>query len=213
MIVLICQGRAIMAKPRAKRSYDSHATRERILDVASDAFQCRGYHATSMHDLMEAAGVPGGSMYHYFPAKKDLALAVIRERVAAAVRATWIAPLEGASSASRAVLAVFDDVAESIDRRGGAAIGCPVSNLAVELALVDRSFQSALAEIFAEWGEAVRERLARDAKTASQRTAASTLATAIVAAFSGSMTLAKTRASAEPIRECARAIATLLKAA
>ncbi len=87
------------------------------------------------------------------------------------------------------------------------------SNLAVELALVDRSFQSALAEIFSEWGEAVRERLARDAKTASQRTAASTLATAIVAAFSGSMTLAKTQASAEPIRECARAIATLLKAA
>lgn len=199
-----------MPRRTKKRAYDSNATRQRILDAASDAFQRRGYHATSMHDLMEAADVPAGSMYHCFPTKKGLALAVISERVAPAVNETWIAPLLGAEDARTGILSVFQDVAASIERRRGKAIGCPVSNLAVELALVDREFQAALAAVFEQWGSAVRERLSREVRSDSERAQVSALATAIVASFSGAMTLAKTGQSATPIRECARVIEQLL---
>lgn len=201
-----------MAKRTAKRPYDSEATRKRILDAAARAFQTNGYHATSMHDLMEAADVPGGSMYHYFPTKKKLALAVIEERVKPALHETWIAPLSSATTAREAILAVFDDVASSIERRNGSATGCPVSNLAVELVLADRDFQRAFDALFRLWGNAVLERLRHGARNAPDERTIEALATTIVATFSGAMTLAKTMRSASPIRDTAASIERLLNA-
>jgi len=121
-------------------------TRGRILDAAANQFQHRGYHATSVHDIMRIAQVPGGSVYHYFPTKKSLALAVIEERVAESLAEAWIEPLRKAPSASQGILSVFDAVAKSLSDR--AVLGCPVTNLALELSLVDPDFQNALRAAF-----------------------------------------------------------------
>lgn len=198
-----------MAARVKKRSYDSHATRERILDVAADAFGRHGYHATSMHDIMRDAGVPGGSMYHYFPSKKSLGLAVINERVARSVGETWIEEVASGPNAQRAILGVFADVAQGLDQRGE-VIGCPITNLAVELALLDRDFQQALNGVYDAWGDAVRKRLILGKQTAAQRKEAAALATLVVATFAGAMTLAKTAQSAQPLRDCARLLSPLL---
>ncbi|TIW14393.1 MAG: helix-turn-helix transcriptional regulator, partial [Mesorhizobium sp.] len=79
-----------------KRTNDPDGLRKRVLDVAEASFQVRGYHASSLGDLMAAAGVTGGALHHHFPTKKALALAVIEERVSAAVEETWIAPVQAA---------------------------------------------------------------------------------------------------------------------
>src|SRR3546814_19348720 len=71
-----------------RRSYDPVGTRGRLLDVAAAVFQSRGYHSTNMRDVMRDSGVTGGALPHHFPPKKDLALAVIRDRVAKAVQKT-----------------------------------------------------------------------------------------------------------------------------
>ncbi len=92
--------------------------RRRVLDVAAAAFQSRGYHATSTHEIMREAGVTGGALHHHFPTKKSLGLAVIRERVAQAVEATWIAPVRATRSAAEGILAAFDAIAASVDERG-----------------------------------------------------------------------------------------------
>lgn len=188
-----------MAAQKKKRAYDSLATRKRILDAAADTFQRQGYHATSMQELLAAADVPGGSMYHCFPTKKELGLAVIRERVLPAVHETWVDPLKNARAVDKVILGVFRDVAAGIDRRGS-VLGCPVTNLAVELAGVDRDFQAALEEAYSAWENAIRERLANDA-----------LATLVVSAFAGAMSLAKTENSSRPLTQCARQLAPLLK--
>ncbi|TJX33984.1 MAG: helix-turn-helix transcriptional regulator, partial [Mesorhizobium sp.] len=78
-------------RARGRRINDPEGMRRKVLDVAEAAFQARGYHASSLGDLMAAAGVSGGALHHHFPTKKALALAVIGERVAAAVEETWIA--------------------------------------------------------------------------------------------------------------------------
>jgi len=67
------------------RQNDPEGLRARVLDAAADLFEVRGYHATSMKDLMQATGVSGGALHHHFPTKKSLALAVIADRVAPAV--------------------------------------------------------------------------------------------------------------------------------
>ena len=69
------------AIPQSKRSYDPQLLRRRILDAAAAAFQSGGFHSTSMHDIMRLTALSGGALYHHFPTKKALGLAVIRERV------------------------------------------------------------------------------------------------------------------------------------
>jgi AcrR family transcriptional regulator len=44
----------------------------RLLDVACTLFAEKGFEATSVQDLVEAAGVTKGAMYHYFSSKDDL---------------------------------------------------------------------------------------------------------------------------------------------
>jgi TetR/AcrR family transcriptional repressor of nem operon len=194
---------------RIKRAYDPEGTRRRVLDAAADEFQHRGYHATSMHDVMRIAGVPGGSLYHYFPTKKSLGLAVIQERVAESLAETWIDPMGKAASASQGILSVFDDVARSI--RDRAVVGCPVTNLALELSLADPDFQYALRAAFDKWEKAIANRLREEYAAKKQKTIdPEGLATLVVAIFSGAMSLAKAAQSTAPLRTCRREIVRLL---
>ncbi|MCK6450663.1 MAG: TetR/AcrR family transcriptional regulator [Alphaproteobacteria bacterium] len=184
--------------------------RRRILDVAAEAFQARGYHATSTHDIMHAAGVTGGALHHHFPSKKALALAVIRERVAAAVRETWIEPIQAAPTARDGVLAVFGRTARELDERRR-VLGCPVNNLAIELALADAELRQALQDVFAEWQAAILRKLRADQETGAVGPAdPDAMAAFVVMSFSGAMALAKTRQSTEPLETCARQLKAML---
>src|SRR5258706_16169418 len=125
-------------KPTSNRTRqnDPEGLRARVLDAAADLFEVRGYHATSMKDLMQATDVSGGALHHHFPTKKQLALAVIRDRVAPAVRQTWIVPVLSASSLEKGIAAVFREIIAGLEARGSVA-GCPLNNLALELSLSD----------------------------------------------------------------------------
>ena len=46
--------------------------RQQLLDVACDVFAERGFHATSMDDIAEAAGVTKPVLYQHFPSKRAL---------------------------------------------------------------------------------------------------------------------------------------------
>lgn len=64
------------------------ATREHIVDVATDLFATAGFDGTSIDAVMRAAGVSKGALYHHFPGKDALFEAVldrITERVEAAL--------------------------------------------------------------------------------------------------------------------------------
>lgn len=45
---------------------------ERLLDAAAELFAERGFESTTTRDIVEAAGVTKGAMYHYFSSKDDL---------------------------------------------------------------------------------------------------------------------------------------------
>jgi AcrR family transcriptional regulator len=53
------------------------ATRKRLLAEAERLFGGRGYEATSMSEIADAAGVGVGTLYHHFPDKRALLLALI----------------------------------------------------------------------------------------------------------------------------------------
>jgi AcrR family transcriptional regulator len=182
------------------------------VSVAADQFQARGYHATSMHDIMQQADVPGGSMYYHFPTKKSLGLAVIREAVAQSIEETWIMPVHTAKSAKEGVLKVFAAVAHQIERDGRGVSGCPLNNLTIELSLADAEFQSALRDVFDSWTSAIAKRIRQDIHDHKlQGIDPNETAVAIVASFSGAMALAKAAQRADPIKTCAKQIGHLFK--
>lgn len=187
-----------------RRTNDPEGLRQRVLDAAEEAFQARGYHATSLGDLMKVAGVTGGALHHHFPTKKVLGLAVIDERVAAAVKETWIRPIEQAASAREGVHAAFAAVAAELERLGFVR-GCPLNNLAHELSLADPEFREALARIFANWQAAIALKLRSDQNVGMEdpNTHPERFAALAVATYSGAMAIAKATQDAGVLHLCA----------
>jgi AcrR family transcriptional regulator len=53
--------------------------RRQILDAAIECFATTGYHAVSINELAEHAGISKGLLYHYFSSKSDLLKFIFRE--------------------------------------------------------------------------------------------------------------------------------------
>jgi len=52
-----------------------HSAKGKILEAALSAIRTKGYAATTVDDLCEAAGVTKGAFFHHFKSKEDLAVA------------------------------------------------------------------------------------------------------------------------------------------
>jgi TetR/AcrR family transcriptional regulator, transcriptional repressor for nem operon len=57
--------------------------REQILSAGLETLHSRGFNATSVQDITDAAGVPKGSFYNHFASKDDLGDAVVQKYAAA----------------------------------------------------------------------------------------------------------------------------------
>ncbi len=76
---------------KSKKARQGAATRQALLDAACDLFGERGYAATSIDDVAQAANVTKGAFYHHYAGKQDLFAGVyeqvkreVSERVATA---------------------------------------------------------------------------------------------------------------------------------
>jgi TetR/AcrR family transcriptional repressor of uid operon len=84
------------------------ARRDQILAAAAECFARAGYHATTMADIAETAGVSKGTPYLYFPGKEALFIALYEEwdcGLAARVDAAIGGLAEPARRSPRTVLA------------------------------------------------------------------------------------------------------------
>jgi len=72
------------ARPSAKAP-----TRAALVDAGLQIMLEKGYHHTGIQDVLQAAGVPKGSFYYYFPSKEAFGLEVI-----ASFAAAYLARLE-----------------------------------------------------------------------------------------------------------------------
>ncbi|RYF42688.1 MAG: TetR/AcrR family transcriptional regulator [Comamonadaceae bacterium] len=200
---------SITEPARPVRTNDPEGTRRRLVDAAFEAFTTRGYHATSLHELKRVLGASGGALSHHFPAKRDLGLAVLRERVAPAVEETWIAPVLLAPTAAAGVQDAFAAIASQLEAQGRVD-GCPLNNLALELSQADEAFRMDIAAVFEGWTRAIADKLRDDQRGGRAPSVdADDLAALVVAAYSGAMAMAKAAQDAQPLRRCARQLAQL----
>jgi hypothetical protein len=99
-----------------------------------------------------------------------------------------------------------------VDERGK-VLGCPLNNLTIELSLADPEFQAAVGEVFLAWKKAIADKLRADKPPLVARISPDELATFVVASYSGAIAIAKAQQSSEPLRTCARQLASLLSIA
>ena len=189
---------------KPQRRNDPAGLRSRVLDQAYRLFQSQGYNATGVQEVAAAAGVSGGALHHHFATKKALGLAVINERVAAAVEETWLDPVRHGDSAREGVLQVFLGLADELDQNG-AVRGCPVNNLTLELAYADPEFRLELRSLFDRWRATIEQKISE-----TKPDGAAELAAMIVASYSGAMALSKVEQRGEPLRLCAQELMRLL---
>lgn len=61
----------------------SEARRRQILDAAADCFRRYGFHAATIANISEAAGMSAGHIYHFFPNKEAIVRAILEQNVKA----------------------------------------------------------------------------------------------------------------------------------
>jgi TetR/AcrR family transcriptional repressor of nem operon len=131
----------------------SDATRQRLVRTAARLFLARSYHSVGVNKICADAQVKKGSFYHFFSSKSDLAIAVVDHHAAA----MWQLLDErerdarGPVNKMRATTEVTRTVQEGLVKAFGRVVGCPLGNLAVELATTADAVGKHAAGVLSAW--------------------------------------------------------------
>ena len=130
-------------------------TRSRIVAAAMELFWEKGYGSTSIADILGRAGINSGSLYHFFPGKQDLLVAVL-ETYRDGIGPMLLDPVWGGvdDPIERvfALMAKYRELIVVTECR----YGCPIGSLALELHEPDPVVRERMAENFDGWTGAIR---------------------------------------------------------
>jgi len=172
-------------------------TRERIVEAARQLFHSQGYAATGVAQILKAADAKSGSLYYFFPTKEDLLLAVLE----------WYKQ----NLWPQVIDPVYDRVTDPIERIFGVMHGyrqmltytecrqgCPIGNLALELADTHPAARQMIADNFTGWRNAIKLSVEAAMDRLPEDTDAESLASFILTVMEGGMMQAKAYKHLEP---------------
>jgi TetR/AcrR family transcriptional regulator, transcriptional repressor for nem operon len=134
------------------------ATRTRLVMTAMQLFWEKGYNSTSIADVLKGAEANSGSLYHFFPGKSDLLVAVL-ERYHEGIGPMLLQPAwEGVEDPVERVFALLARYRKSL-LDTDCVYGCPIGSLALELHEPDLRVRTMLAKNFGAWIDAIEAAL------------------------------------------------------
>jgi AcrR family transcriptional regulator len=168
------------------------------VERAAELFAERGIAATSVDEVLAAAGAGKGQFYHYFRGRDELAAAAVGHRCAQVV-AGLTAALGNVSSlaALEKALAGFID---NFEHTG--LPGCPIGTLATEVADRNEAARLQAAAGFDAWERLLADALERMRQRGELRAdaAPAVLATGLLASIEGGMVLSQARKDMASLR-------------
>jgi TetR/AcrR family transcriptional repressor of nem operon len=169
----------------------SQDTRDRLVQTARKLFWEQGYTGTGIAQILKGADAGSGSLYYFFPTKEDLLSAVLEQYK----ELLW----------PEVVQPVFDRVSDPIERifgildgyrrlleSTGFLRGCPIGNLALELAASHPTARQLIAENFTGWLEVVERCLDDASGRLPESVDRHKLALFVLTTMEGAVTLART---------------------
>jgi len=129
-------------------------TTERLLDSAMRLFLEKGYASTSVADILREAQAHSGSLYHVFPTKQDLLVAVL-DRYRDGIGPMLLEPAwQGVDDPIERIFALLGRYRFALEITDH-AYGCPIGSLALEIHEPDPPVRAALVANFDAWVNAV----------------------------------------------------------
>src|SRR6516165_263170 len=176
------------AEPRTGRG---RASRERIVERAAELFAEQGIAATSLDEVLAAAGAGKSQLYHYFRGRDELVEAAVGLRCAQVL--AGLTQALGAVTSLAELERALAGFADGYEQMG--LPGCPIGSLAAEVAGRNEDARLQTAAAFDAWERLFADALNRMRDRGELRADASpaVLATALLASIEGGMVLSQAR--------------------
>ncbi|MHB8254567.1 MAG: TetR family transcriptional regulator C-terminal domain-containing protein [Acidiferrobacter sp.] len=178
-------------------------TRSKLLDAAfGEVYRC-GFQAAGIAAILHQTGLTKGALYHHFPNKHALGLAVVDEVIQGRLEASVFRPLQEAPRPVVALLKILEYRARVLDD-DTIKLGCPLNNLVQEMSPVDAEFRTHLAAVLTRWRMVLRAALLEGQRQQEIRADVDCDAAAlfILAAWEGCWGIAKNQQSVVVFRQC-----------
>ncbi len=190
----------------------SESTRQTILQVAAAEIHENGFRATGLNDILSKTGLTKGAFYHHFKSKAELGLAVADEVIDKAIRQMWINPLKK-EGASVETLKSSLEYAMAANNQKMVSYGCPLCNLANEMATQDERICEALKNTIEDWRTQIFNVLKRDQSRGVLKDSIDCEQSAyfILSSLQGAIGLAKPYHSTAPFRASLRGLIDYLE--
>jgi TetR/AcrR family transcriptional regulator, transcriptional repressor for nem operon len=177
------------------------AVRERILEAAQRLFHASGLQGVSMDAVAAAAGLKKANLFHYYPTRAALELAVVEiavQQMKEQLRAHF--PAGGGDPAAK-VAAMFDEAGQSM-QESQCTGGCFIGNLALEASDRDEVLRQKIADLLEFWTSQLATFLAAARDRGALRPSFDPRggAIALVALFEGALLCAKATRRPETLR-------------
>ena len=165
---------------------------QELLEKGADLICSRGFNATGLQEITDAAGVPKGSFYNYFDSKEAFAVAILSEYWDLVVELYGPILRESDTPPLSRIARYFHGLAEFHERRRF-TVGCLIGNMALEVTPSSEEVRSKLAMIYREWSAALAEclREAQASKRLARGKDPNQIAAALIDAFEGAVMRAK----------------------
>jgi TetR/AcrR family transcriptional regulator, transcriptional repressor for nem operon len=177
--------------PGEPKTGRGRASRERIVERAAELFAGRGISATSLDEVLAAAGAGKGQFYHYFRSRDELAAAAVGFRCAQVV--SGLTEALGAVSSLAGLEQALADYVAGFEQSG--LPGCPIGTLASEVAGRNEDARLQAAAGFDAWERLLAQALERMRQRGELRADAepARMATGLLAILEGGMVLSQAR--------------------
>jgi len=120
--------------PRAMSNQARNDKRDLILAKGAQVMTRRGYHGTGVLEIVQAAGIPKGSFYHYFASKEDFALQALEHLYLPRLERYQAALLESPLSPRARILGYYADLVAHFARQECPEYHCFIGSLSFEMA-------------------------------------------------------------------------------
>ena len=182
-------------------------TRKKMLVSSVELLRERGASGVTVDAVLARSQAPRGSVYHHFPGGRSQIIAE-----ALTLAGDTISSIIERSTAvgSRAALQHFGEFWNKILLGSNFSAGCPVVSVAVGGSTDDQHLQSAVAQIFQRWHQALAEAIVADGV---DRLRADRLATMAIAAIEGAIILCRVQQSTAPLNDVITEFESLIASA
>ncbi|MEX6503574.1 TetR/AcrR family transcriptional regulator [Pseudomonas sp. 25A3E] len=108
--------------------------RDLILAKGAEVMTRRGYHGAGVQEIVQAAGVPKGSFYHYFASKEDFAVQALQQVYEPRLQRYAQALANAALSPRQRIVAYYAELVEHFARQEKLEYHCFIGSLSFEMA-------------------------------------------------------------------------------